>query len=301
MISRSSTLASFSSSRQMMMAWKVSGLSHRPAIIASRPASIRLAMAISPSRDSSSTEPISRRYMRTGSSVRSAGSLVRVATAVGRGASTSSPPSALLFLGRLRFLGRGGALLGLLALDDADAHLAQHRVDVFDLVGGHLLGGQHRVQFVMRDEAAPLGELDHPLDGGIRQIEQRAVGRRARSRRPRPRLVVVLFRHSSAPPGRETPQGPALDPNVPCSCPDPGRSDHRARVASDKAVNSPLTMTSDAPRRLNVRRLRDRTMIRNPRPSPRFRRRLRARPACRSSRAKLLLGPVVGQSDFRRP
>ena len=37
----------------------------------SRPASIRLAMAISPSRDSSSTEPISRRYMRTGSSVRS--------------------------------------------------------------------------------------------------------------------------------------------------------------------------------------------------------------------------------------
>ena len=50
----------------MMMAWKVSGLSHRPAIIVSRPASMRLAMAISPSRDSSSTEPISRRYMRTG-------------------------------------------------------------------------------------------------------------------------------------------------------------------------------------------------------------------------------------------
>jgi hypothetical protein len=49
---------------QMMMAWKVSGLSDRPAIIASRPASMRLAMAISPSRDKSSTEPISRRYMR---------------------------------------------------------------------------------------------------------------------------------------------------------------------------------------------------------------------------------------------
>ena len=58
----------------MMMAWKVSGLSQRPAIIASRPASMRLAMAISPSRDSSSTVPISRRYMRTGSSVRSPGS-----------------------------------------------------------------------------------------------------------------------------------------------------------------------------------------------------------------------------------
>ncbi len=93
-MSRSRILASFSSSRQMMMAWKVSGLSHKPAIIASRPASIRLAMAISPSRDRSSTEPISRRYMRTGSSVRSAGSELRVATAVGRGASTSSPPSA---------------------------------------------------------------------------------------------------------------------------------------------------------------------------------------------------------------
>ena len=77
-----------------MIAWKVSGLSHRPAIIASRPASMRLAMAISPSRDRSSTEPISRRYMRTGSSVRSAGSELRIATAAGRVASTTSVPSA---------------------------------------------------------------------------------------------------------------------------------------------------------------------------------------------------------------
>ena len=94
MMSRSRILPSLSSSRQMMIAWKVSGLSHRPAIIASRPASMRLAMAISPSRESSSTEPISRRYMRTGSSVRSAGSELRVATAVERLASTISPPSA---------------------------------------------------------------------------------------------------------------------------------------------------------------------------------------------------------------
>ena len=48
----------------------VSGDSQIAPIIISRPASMRLAMAISPSRDSSSTEPISRRYMRTGSSVR---------------------------------------------------------------------------------------------------------------------------------------------------------------------------------------------------------------------------------------
>ncbi len=59
----------------MMMAWKVSGLSHSAAIIASRPASMRLAMAISPSRESSSSEPISRKYMWKGSSVRLVGSL----------------------------------------------------------------------------------------------------------------------------------------------------------------------------------------------------------------------------------
>ena len=58
----------------MVMAWKVSGLSQRPAIMVLRPASMRLAMAISPSRERSSTEPISRRYMRTGSSVRSSAS-----------------------------------------------------------------------------------------------------------------------------------------------------------------------------------------------------------------------------------
>jgi len=57
-------------SRQNSNALMVSGLSQMPPIIFSRPASMRLAMAISPSRESSSTEPISRRYMRTGSSVR---------------------------------------------------------------------------------------------------------------------------------------------------------------------------------------------------------------------------------------
>ena len=47
----------------------VSGDSQIPPIIISRPASMRFAMAISPSRDSNSTLPISRKYMRTGSSV----------------------------------------------------------------------------------------------------------------------------------------------------------------------------------------------------------------------------------------
>ena len=89
-MSRRKILLSLSSSRQMMTAWKVSGLSHSPAIIASRPASMRLAIAISPSRESSSTEPISRRYMRTGSSVRSVGSLVSALAGTFCWTSTSS-------------------------------------------------------------------------------------------------------------------------------------------------------------------------------------------------------------------
>ena len=92
-MSRRKTFLSLSSSRQMMMAWKESGLSHSPAIIASRPASMRLAMAISPSRESSSTEPISRRYIRTGSSVRSAGSLASDLAGTFCWTSTSSPLS----------------------------------------------------------------------------------------------------------------------------------------------------------------------------------------------------------------
>ena len=86
--SRSMIASSSSSSRQMVMAWKVSGLSQRPAIMVLRPASMRLAMAISPSRDRSSTEPISRRYMRTGSSVRSSASPPTLVIA-----SSREPPS----------------------------------------------------------------------------------------------------------------------------------------------------------------------------------------------------------------
>ncbi len=95
-ISRSCMVPALSASDQPMIAWKVMGDSHRPRIIVSRPASIRLAMAISPSRLSSSTAPISRRYMRTGSSVRStvsfflAISKVWLPSVPSSGASTSS-------------------------------------------------------------------------------------------------------------------------------------------------------------------------------------------------------------------
>jgi len=47
-------------------------------------------MAISPSRESNSTEPISRRYMRTGSSVRSASSRVLVTAGLAASSRTAT-------------------------------------------------------------------------------------------------------------------------------------------------------------------------------------------------------------------
>ena len=174
-MSRRKTLPSLSSSRQMMMAWKVSGLSHRPAIIASRPASMRLAMAISPSRDSSSTEPISRRYMRTGSSVRSARLL---GLGFGRDLLLDLDQLAALALGLL--LGVLALLLPLVArllgFDHVDAHLAEHRENVLDLLGGDLLRGQHRVDLIVGDVAALLGGADQLLDGRVGEVEQRQRG-----------------------------------------------------------------------------------------------------------------------------
>jgi hypothetical protein len=127
--------------------------SQSPAIIVLRPASMRLAMAISPSRERSSTEPISRRYIRTGSSVRSSVSPPLEATAISREVETSTI-SPLLVL----------ALLGLVVLDDVDAHLREHRHHVLDLLGGHLFGRQDGVQLVVGDVAALLRVADHPLD-----------------------------------------------------------------------------------------------------------------------------------------
>src|SRR5256885_11311829 len=147
MMSGRKTFPSLSSSRQMMMAWKVSGLSHRPAIIASRLASIRLAIAISPWRESNSIDPIVRRYMRTGSSVRSGGSLASDLAGTFCWTSTSSPLplsasssdtsrcSSPLFA-RLRFL-----FARLLGLDHVHAQLAEHREHILDLLGIDLLGG----------------------------------------------------------------------------------------------------------------------------------------------------------------
>ena len=160
-MSRSSILPSLSASRQPMIARIVSGLSQMPPIIISRPASIRLAMAISPSRDSSSTEPISRRYMRTGSSVRPISSSSRL-------------PRDLA----VRFVGLGGGrLLALLTLDHIDPELGEHRHRVLDLLRGHLVRRQRGVQFVIGQVAALLPAGQHPLDRRRHTVEQRRLSR----------------------------------------------------------------------------------------------------------------------------
>ena len=63
--------------------------------------------------------------------------------------------------------------IGLFGFGHVDAHVREHRHDVFDLLRRGGVGGQHFVELIEGHEAALLGLLDHLLDGGIRQIEQR--------------------------------------------------------------------------------------------------------------------------------
>ena len=79
----------------------------------------------------------------------------------------------------LRLLARAFAFLvgfGLLGLHHVDAHLAHHREHVLDLLGGDFLRGHHGVELFIGDVAALLRLLDHLLDGGVREIEQRQRG-----------------------------------------------------------------------------------------------------------------------------
>ena len=93
----------------------------------SLPSSIRLARAISPSRVRSETRPISRRYIRTGSSVRpmgpgvrSIGSRVSAWTVSSRSSRESSISS--------------GMRAALALVDDVDVHGPEHHHDVVELV-----------------------------------------------------------------------------------------------------------------------------------------------------------------------
>src|SRR5207302_6652367 len=175
MMSRRNTFPSLSSSRQMMMAWKVSGLSHRPAIMASRLASMRLAMAISPWRESNSIDPIVRRYMRTGSSLRSGGSLASDLAGTFCWTSTSSPLPLSASSSDTSRCSSPSSLASLVSTT-LTTHPAEHGEDILDLLGIDLLRGQDRVDLVMCDVATLLGGADE-LYGRIGEAGQRAVRR----------------------------------------------------------------------------------------------------------------------------
>ena len=120
---------------------------------------MRLAMATSPSRVSSGTVPISRRYMRTGSLVFSSRPGVR-------SSSTSSRPLRRLFLctsasagsrgfqRRARGLGRGHIFV------DVDAVALEGGEQVVDFFRGMNFGGQDVVYFVVEQVAPLLAHVD---------------------------------------------------------------------------------------------------------------------------------------------
>mmetsp|Transcript_22607 Transcript_22607/g.36958 ORF Transcript_22607/g.36958 Transcript_22607/m.36958 type:complete len:344 (+) Transcript_22607:3294-4325(+) len=71
-------------------------------------------------------------------------------------------------------LGRAFLLffLSLFIFDDIDAHLGQHRHDVFDLFGTHLIRGQHGVELIVGNVALFAGLADHLFDGGLAHIQR---------------------------------------------------------------------------------------------------------------------------------
>jgi hypothetical protein len=100
----------------------VVGLALIASIMACRPPSMRLAISISPSRVSSSTVPISRMYMRTGSVVRP-NSLSTVDSAASAASSASSSVAVGAAAGDQQRGGVGRLLV------HRDAHVVEHRHD----------------------------------------------------------------------------------------------------------------------------------------------------------------------------
>ena len=82
--------------------------------------------------------------------------------------------------------------VGLIGLGDVDAHVGEHRHDVLDLLGRGRIRRQHGVELIEGHEAALLGLLDHLLDGGIGEVEQRR-GRIGAVLLGGVRCLVVLF------------------------------------------------------------------------------------------------------------
>ena len=185
MMSRSSTRPSRIASRQPITARIVSGLSHSAASTVLRPASMRLAISISPSRESSSIVPISRRYMRTGSSVRPSSS--------SGGGGASSPSAASPAAGSPSAAGSASAASASMSPAPSsrttrDVLGVEQLDDLLRLLGREVLR-QGRVQLVEGDRAAILGlpeqtpQLRVVLQDRFEPVAHRRLGRGLATRR----------------------------------------------------------------------------------------------------------------------
>ena len=134
-----------------MTALVIAGMREIDLMTESLPCSMRLAMATSPSRVSSGTVPISRRYMRTGSLVLSSAPGVR---------SSSGPsPSAVLALHPVALA------VGLLGVDQVDAGAAERGEQLFEIFGRRRqVGGQQIADLVVEQVALLLADDDQLAD-----------------------------------------------------------------------------------------------------------------------------------------
>ena len=112
---------------------------------ASLPRSMRLAMATSPSRVSSGTVPISRRYMRTGSLVLSSAPGVRSSSGP-----SSAPSRSKSFVAAVRLVG----------VDDLDAGAAERVEQVVEVFRRGDLRREHLVDLVVEEVALFLADAE---------------------------------------------------------------------------------------------------------------------------------------------
>ena len=132
-----------------MMARATVGVREIDLMTASLPRSMRLAISTSPSRVSSGTVPISRRYMRTGSLVLSSAPGVEIELEL-LGA-FAGPVEQLVFA------------VFLLGIDDLDARAAERAEQIIELVRRRDVGGQQLVDLVVEQVALFLADGDELL------------------------------------------------------------------------------------------------------------------------------------------
>ena len=138
-----------------MTALMIAGMREIDLITESLPRSMRLAMATSPSRVSSGTVPISRRYIRTGSLVLSSapGREVELHAVFGGPGRT------------LAALHRVALAVALLGVDQVDAGVAEHREQLVQVLGIRgQLGRQDVVHLVVEEIALFLADDDELAD-----------------------------------------------------------------------------------------------------------------------------------------